>query len=251
MEEREALLRGIFLHPADPLPKLVFADFLEERGEEAWAEVLRLGCELAALPPGDEPGRAAVRWQMAERIDEAGLTHAAPDTGFLPCRVIEAPADLLMDFDRFRRVSVIEHPEWFGAKELKVVNGPLTTREPLVTLLTAPATQNVTALDLSGSVAEVPAEERFDGGGLVTFYDMQRHPLITTKMVEEFARMRECRRVVRLDLRNNGLGNDAARAIAATPHLQRLKHLHFLEGNDIKGRVWGLLRERYGEEVVY
>ena len=188
---------------------------------------------------------------MQARIDEAGLTHAAADTGFVPCRTIQAPADLLMDYDRFRRVSVTDHPEWFGAKELKVVKGPLTTREPLVTLLTAPATQNVTALDLSGVVVEVPAEERFDGGGPVVFYDMQRHPLISGKMVEEFARMRECRRVVRLDLQNNSLGNDAARAVAATTHLQRLKYLLIKEGNDFNGRTWGRLRERYGEEVVY
>ena len=251
MEEREALLRGVFLNPSDPLPKLVFADFVEERGEEAWAEVLRLSCELMALPPSDIPGRGAVRAEMFNRCRASDLPCDLADSGFRECLVIEASAQLLMDFDGFRRKSVLEHPEWFGARELKVTNGPLTTREPLVTILTAPATQNVTHFDFSGVVVDVPSDEPVQGEETLTFYDMQRHPLITTKMVEALVGMRECRRVVRLDLRNNGLGNDAVRAIAASPHLQRLKYLLLKEGNDFNGRTWGRVLERYGEEVVY
>jgi len=251
MEEREALLRGVFLNPGDPLPKLVFADFVEERGEGAWAEVLRLSCELMALPPADVPGRGAVRAEMFNRCRAADLPNDLADSGFRECRRIDAPAALLMDSGRFRRVSVTEHPEWFGARELKVTEGPLTTREPLVTILTAPATQNVTHLDFSGVVVDVPPDAPPQAEETLTFYDMQRHPLITTKMVEAFVGMRECRRVVRLDLRNNGLGNDAVRAIAATPHLQRLKYLLLKEGNDFNGRTWGRVLERYGEEVVY
>ena len=251
MEEREALLRGVFLNPADPLPKLVFADFVEERGEEAWAEVLRLSCELMALPPSDAPRRDAVRAQITDRWQAANLPGEVADSGFRECTVIESSADSLMDFDAFRRKCVFDYPECFGARELKVTNGPLTTREPLVTILTAPATQNVTRFDLSGVVVDVPSEETVPGEATLTFYDMQRHPLITTKMVEALVGMRECRRVVRLDLRNNGLGNDAVRAIAASPHLQRLKYLLLKEGNDFNGRTWGRVLERYGEEVVY
>ena len=167
------------------------------------------------------------------------------------CDQITASADLLMDAAKFRQASVTEFPEWFGARELKVTGGPLTTREPLVTMLTAPATQNVTHFDLSGEVVEVAADEPAGGGDeTLTFYDMARHPLVTTKMVIEFVNMRECRRIVRLDLRNNGLSNDAVRAIAATPHLQRLKHLHLYEGNDHNGRTWARVQERYGEDVV-
>ncbi len=251
MEEREALLRGVFLNPADPLPKLVFADFVEERGEEAWAEVLRLDCEWASLPPTDVSGRGAILAEKFNRIRAGNIRHAGCYSGFRECSVIEAPADLLMDFDKFRRVSVTDHPEWFGARELKVTHGPLTTREPLVTILTAPATQNVTHFDFSGVIVDLPADEPNQGDETLAFYDMQRHPLITSKMVEAFVRMRECRRVIRLDLRNNGMGNDAVRAIIASPHLQRLKYLLLQEGNDFNGRTWGLVQERYGEEVVY
>ena len=61
MEEREALLRGVFLDPADPLPRLVLADYLEERGEDAWgrpaAARLRDGRPAAGRRAG--PGRTA------------------------------------------------------------------------------------------------------------------------------------------------------------------------------------------------
>lgn len=47
MTDREALLRGVLLNPADDLPRLVFADWLDEHGESERAEFIRVGCELA------------------------------------------------------------------------------------------------------------------------------------------------------------------------------------------------------------
>ena len=55
--EPDAFLRTILANPADPLPRLVFADWLEETGARsniAWAKYLRLSEEVAALPPGDD-----------------------------------------------------------------------------------------------------------------------------------------------------------------------------------------------------
>lgn len=253
MDEREALLRGLFAEPENLLRKLVFADYLEERDEGAWAGVLRMSCEMARLPPRDTSGRGQLLAAMFNAIRSAGLRHAGTGTGFVECTTIAVTADELMDRDAFRRKSAYEHPEWFGARELKVTTGPLTTREPLVTLLTAPATQCVTHLDLSGAVLEVPAAgtPAAPSDDTYGFYDLQRHPLITSKMVEHLVTMRECRRVVRLDLRNNGLGNDALRAVAASPHLHRLKYLLLLEGNDFKGRAWQAVQERFGEDVLY
>jgi uncharacterized protein (TIGR02996 family) len=46
MTEREALLRAIRANPEDDLVRLVFADWLDERGEHRPAEFIRLQCEL-------------------------------------------------------------------------------------------------------------------------------------------------------------------------------------------------------------
>lgn len=45
-----ALVAGIRANPDDDLPRLVAADWLEERGEELRAELIRLQCESAAMP---------------------------------------------------------------------------------------------------------------------------------------------------------------------------------------------------------
>jgi uncharacterized protein (TIGR02996 family) len=50
MTEREALLRAVCANPDEDTPRLVFADWLEENGEEARAEFIRLQCASARLP---------------------------------------------------------------------------------------------------------------------------------------------------------------------------------------------------------
>lgn len=47
MIEREPLLQTILEHPEADWPRLVYADWLEERGETAHAELIRVQCELA------------------------------------------------------------------------------------------------------------------------------------------------------------------------------------------------------------
>lgn len=55
MTEREALLRAICAHPDDDTPRLVYADWLQERGEEERAELIRAQCRMRApgLPDSD------------------------------------------------------------------------------------------------------------------------------------------------------------------------------------------------------
>jgi uncharacterized protein (TIGR02996 family) len=47
MTDREALLRAVCENPDDDLPRLVFADWLEEHDEPDRAEFIRLQCEMA------------------------------------------------------------------------------------------------------------------------------------------------------------------------------------------------------------
>src|SRR5688572_25329619 len=56
MTENEALLAAIVADPDDDLPRLAYADWLEENGNEAdrdRAEFIRVQCQLALLPAGD------------------------------------------------------------------------------------------------------------------------------------------------------------------------------------------------------
>jgi len=50
MTEREMLLRAVCENPDEDTPRLVFADWLQENGEEERAEFIRLQCHAANLP---------------------------------------------------------------------------------------------------------------------------------------------------------------------------------------------------------
>lgn len=49
MTEQDAFLRSICEHPDDDAPRLIFADWLEERGQRDRAEFIRIQCELAKM----------------------------------------------------------------------------------------------------------------------------------------------------------------------------------------------------------
>ncbi|MGL6094513.1 MAG: TIGR02996 domain-containing protein [Fimbriiglobus sp.] len=53
MLDREPFLHAIFAAPADDVPRLVFADWLDEHGDAAWAELIRVSCERHRLPTDD------------------------------------------------------------------------------------------------------------------------------------------------------------------------------------------------------
>jgi uncharacterized protein (TIGR02996 family) len=55
MNEDEAFLRAILANPGDAALRLVYADFLEERGDQR-AEYLRLEARLAAIPVSETAG---------------------------------------------------------------------------------------------------------------------------------------------------------------------------------------------------
>src|SRR3954468_10687525 len=50
MTEREALLAGVCANPDDDTPRLVFADWLQENGEEERAEFIRVQVASEQLP---------------------------------------------------------------------------------------------------------------------------------------------------------------------------------------------------------
>ncbi|MGL4550819.1 MAG: TIGR02996 domain-containing protein [Gemmataceae bacterium] len=55
MTDGEALFRAILDDPDDDLPRLAYADWLEEGGEQPRAQLIRLMCEAARLAPSRDP----------------------------------------------------------------------------------------------------------------------------------------------------------------------------------------------------
>ncbi len=62
MTDRDALLAAIGSQPDEDMPRLMFADYLEESGEPARAAFIRAQCELARTPTW-EPFAVQCRWR--------------------------------------------------------------------------------------------------------------------------------------------------------------------------------------------
>ena len=77
MTHNEAFLHAIIENPDDDAPRLVYADWLEERGDPR-GEFIRVQCELAALAPG------APSWELARRLEQ--LWMARGETWLQPFR---------------------------------------------------------------------------------------------------------------------------------------------------------------------
>lgn len=69
MSDHDALLNAILERPDDDAPRLVYADFVQEAGEDDRAAFIRDQVELAKTP-GWEP--FAVRWRRRDLADRAG-----------------------------------------------------------------------------------------------------------------------------------------------------------------------------------
>jgi uncharacterized protein (TIGR02996 family) len=70
MTAGDALLRAIIESPEDDVPRLVYADWLDEHGQVARGEFIRLQCELEHLPP-----EAPRRHEIADRCDDLLAEH--------------------------------------------------------------------------------------------------------------------------------------------------------------------------------
>lgn len=68
MSERDGFLRCILENPADDVARLVFADWLDEHGEEERAEFIRVQVELATLADVEKPVFASP--VFADEMDE-------------------------------------------------------------------------------------------------------------------------------------------------------------------------------------
>ena len=110
MDDDMAFLRAIRERPDDDLPRLIYADYLDERGQSARAEFIRVGCERARLPDGDYRHR-----QLVER--ELELLADNQDDWERPF-----PAALTVRFDRGFAFSVEMEAHQFLSVPLGTIN---------------------------------------------------------------------------------------------------------------------------------
>src|SRR5262245_10972802 len=77
MTDPEALLQAILADPEDDAIRLVYADYLEERGEPERAEFIRVQCDLARLDYKD-PRRTKLSQREAALLEKYREQWLAP-----------------------------------------------------------------------------------------------------------------------------------------------------------------------------
>ncbi len=247
LDEREALVLAIFAKPDDDLPRLVYADWLEEHGESNLAEIIRVQCALATTPADQH-----LQLRYAElTAHETPHWRGTRKRGFHEYTEMTLTKDDIQDAEVFRRVALTRHPEYYQLTSLKIVGGLMASSKPMTTLLTSPVLVNLKKLDLSGELVDLPMDDHPDWDQAAPrMTDFELQPTVTLQAVEALVGMRECRRITHLDLRNNDLDNDAARAIVRSTNMIRLERLELYDGNQLRGRTWQQLLDRFGEDVV-
>ena len=84
MNEHDALLRAVRDAPEDDGPRLVYADWLQENGQLARGEFIRLQCDLETMAPGDRRRPA-----FEDRADDLLTEHETEWLGPLPPGLVE------------------------------------------------------------------------------------------------------------------------------------------------------------------
>jgi len=229
--EERAFFDRIRDEPADDGPRLLYADWLEEQGQPARAEFVRLQCALARLAD-DDPRRTELR----ERERQLSDAHEAIWTAGL------APFVTQCAFRRGVIDSVsVEATRFLDGGDAIFALAPirkvrfLPVGDRLAELLQSPLLRLVRELDLSGNelgdyglklLAQSSHLSGLDALDLV-YTDLGDRGLTALAESPMFGRLRS------LQINDNpGLGATGIRALAESPHLTALVDLD-VSGNSL------------------
>ncbi len=273
MPTDDALLRAVLADPEDDAPRLIYADWLDEHGQSARAEFIRVQVALARLAE-DDPGRtdlsrrerallAAHRTAWAAPLDGAALSWTFR-RGFIE-EVALAAANFLRRGDRLFAVAPVRGvrlyhvgtrvPELAACPHLSAVacldlDGEPVHPSHLGVLLASPHLTRLTALSLASSGlarAAVEALARSAVLGSLRRLDLAGNPLHN----EGAARLAACPRLSglrHLGLHWCGVGNRGAQALASSAYLAGLASLD-LRNNPVGDQGRPALLERFGDRV--
>ncbi|MBN9117949.1 MAG: TIGR02996 domain-containing protein [Planctomycetes bacterium] len=222
MSDEDALLAAILAHSDEDTPRLIYADWLEEHGQPERAEFIRIQCDTTADEAAEE--RAA---ELEERNRTKWLTGLPTFSGArwvfrrgFPER-LDVPEELFLErYDAFARV-------------------------PWVRSLTVHELHNRAVRDIANrpwNTHWIELELQAHPSGLLFEDDNDHTPtFIAIANCPQVAQLR------RLHLSMFDPTPQAIDALAASPHLARLKELRlsFVYEGD-----FGPLRDRFGDRLT-
>jgi uncharacterized protein (TIGR02996 family) len=262
MTDEDAFLQEIRENPDDDFPRLVYADWLEERGDPR-AEFIRVQCELSQLPDFDEQrnelatradallARHGDRWKQPLnqldiehiRFERGMIEHAAIETGtFLnAANAIFAAAPALRSVRLIRPGRQIEaltaspHLGWLSQLELV---GTLIDRDDVWRLADSPHLACLASLNLTGNLIGEEGLRILSDHGTDTLNGLRSLNLNANALRDNAMPMLTTSpllgRLVRLSLNTNRIGATGIAALATSEHAHSLRVLK-LSRNAIGG----------------
>jgi uncharacterized protein (TIGR02996 family) len=261
MTNDDAFLQAIIEDPDNDVPRLVYADWLEERGRPH-GEFIRIQCELARACPGDERlpslrrreeellGQHRREWlgplhSLAYRWD---FKRGFPEEAALPAQDFLESVAQLFHSTPLRLVRLLKSQNWVDElaacpylrrlRALHLSNNNLGFKG-LQALLSSPYLGEIRSLRLGDNWLT-------EDSGLTLAEARHLHRLTTLSLsdnmlgdegVIQLASAPHFSRLTTLHLGNNQITDFGAQALAESPHLSRLKTLDL--GNVIKGAEHG------------
>jgi uncharacterized protein (TIGR02996 family) len=265
--EELAFLAGIRDQPDDDGPRLIFADWLDERGDPR-GEFIRLQCALACLPD-DDPRFEALHMRATDLLDlhKAAWTEKLQGLasgfefrrGLLDSVAVDAQTFLERGQDLFRlgpirRVrfedagkcfpALMESPLLSRIRELDLINCSLGNGGPVL-IARARQLARLEVLDLGfNDITDQGLRTLADISHLVNLRELSLNDnrQIGTPGVRALADSPHFAQLRRLDLSGNGLSETALKVLINGESLKQLDSLA-LEGNNIgDGGVEALAR---------
>jgi uncharacterized protein (TIGR02996 family) len=218
-----AFLEDIALHPNDDTPRLIYADWLEDRAEPDdadRAEFIRVQIELANLPDG-QPRRRA---ELTRREQALLRAHVSAWWGELPEWARQQ--SVLGAANSFRRGFVVEVTA--RARDFVRGAGDLLRRFPVQSLQLSQGEHHLGALAACPHLARLGCL-----GGRTALPLAALHVLLASPYLGN---------LTLLELSDSHVGDRGARILAGSPNLPNLRELD-LEYNDIGDAGAGALAD--------
>jgi uncharacterized protein (TIGR02996 family) len=263
MCDEDAFLRAIIERPDDDLPRLVYADYLDER-DDPRGEFIRVECELARIAP-DDPRRAALYRRDLELI----RMYKDRWAGLLP-KLTPHRGVSYWDFRRgLIEVLTIDAPVLVGAAAADVARMPiLSLRVQDLTDSLAhqvgghPALRGVRELDLQsrreGDVRDLRTMRDMPlGRGILRIVDSDRLRRVTSLRIRgelsddvltALLRSRRIAQLTNLDLSQNAITDRGADALVRARNLDNIRSISLLT-NRFTEQGASALRSRFGGRV--
>jgi uncharacterized protein (TIGR02996 family) len=171
MTEREALLKAVCDNPDDDTPRLVFADWLQEHGDEARAEFIRLEVRLqrGRFRPYEEARLNRRRHEFREHVERwKAEARGAEDVRFYRGFVEQATFASAADFERSLQTSPLRRVKIRGSVDLPaLLRLPGVCRVACV-VLTAPVAETDLVALAEGKWPNRPMELLLSSSGVST-----------------------------------------------------------------------------------